>query len=526
MPLPSRVQAHAVSVPGARPPRRSPRAGWRRWGLACGVAVAIVLSFVGRSGAQGEVTEADLDVASSRRTIRLGAVTSGRVTTIPLETYVARVLAGEGEPRAPEAAQQVLAIAIRTFALANAGRHGAEGFDVCDSTHCQVLRASTANTRRAALATAGRILTYNGRPAEVFYSASCGGATERAADVWPGAELPYLQSVPDGDVHADDRDWTAELSLSDIRQALRRAGFEGSTLRRVEVAARSGSGRVTRLSLAGLQPDTITGDQFRALMGASVVRSTAFTSETRGNALHVTGRGYGHGVGLCVIGAGRRAMRGESVESILSTYFPGLSLTGRAGVAVPVESPAPVVGAAPIVSVPPVVSGVPSSDLQRMASRAHEDLSKVLGVAVAPIVVTLHPSIESFRQATGRPWWVSVVASGTTIDLAPAPILEQRDGLEAAVRLGVAELLVSGPLAQRPAWVRVGAARYFARTVAGQPSAPAAGERRGSSDSRRCPSDAELTLAISAAAQRETEARAEGCFVRALTRARSWREVR
>ena len=520
MPLPSRVQAHAVSVPGPRLPRRSPRAGWRRSGLACGVAVAIVLSLVGRSGAQVAVTEADLDVASGGRTIRLGSVTSGRVTVVPLETYVARVLAGEGEPRAPEAAQQVLAIAIRTFALANAGRHGAEGFDVCDSTHCQVLRASTANTRRAALATAGRILTYNGRPAEVFYSASCGGTTERAADVWTGAELPYLRSVPDGDVHADDRDWTADLSLDDVRQALRRAGFEGPTLRRVEVAARSGSGRVTRLSLTGLQPDTITGDQFRALMGAGVVRSTAFTFETRGNTLHLTGRGYGHGVGLCVVGAGRRAMRGESVEAILSTYFPGLTLTDRAGVALPVEIPAPIVGAAP------VVSAAPSSDLQRMASRAHENLSKVLGVAVAPIVVTLHPSIESFRQATGRPWWVSVVASGTTIDLAPAPILEQRDGLEAAVRLGVAELLVSGPLAQRPSWVRVGAARYFARTVAGQPPAPSAGERRGSSDTRRCPSDAELTLAISAAAQRETEARAEGCFVRALARARSWREVR
>ena len=78
---------------------------------------------------------------------------------------------------------------------------------------------ANANTRRAALATAGRILTYNGRPAEVFYSASCGGATERAADVWPGAELPYLQSVPDGDVHADDRDWTAISLFGDEYKA-------------------------------------------------------------------------------------------------------------------------------------------------------------------------------------------------------------------------------------------------------------------------------------------------------------------
>ena len=59
------------------------------------------------------------------------------------------MLAGEGEPAAPDVTQQALAIAIRTFALKNAGRHAREGFDVCDGTHCQVPRASTPATRRA-----------------------------------------------------------------------------------------------------------------------------------------------------------------------------------------------------------------------------------------------------------------------------------------------------------------------------------------------------------------------------------------
>ena len=67
---------------------------------------------------------------------------------------MARVLAGEGEPNAPEATQQALAVAIRTYALFNAGRHQRDGFDLCDSAHCQVPRPATANSRRAALATA------------------------------------------------------------------------------------------------------------------------------------------------------------------------------------------------------------------------------------------------------------------------------------------------------------------------------------------------------------------------------------
>ena len=133
--------------------------------------------------AQSDITEADLTAASAGRTIRLGAVADGHVTTIPLEMYVARVLAGEADPRAGDAAQQALAIAIRTYTLKNVDRHARDGYDLCDSTHCQVPRPSTPTSRRAAMATVGQVLTFRGEIAEVFYSASCGGRSERAADV-------------------------------------------------------------------------------------------------------------------------------------------------------------------------------------------------------------------------------------------------------------------------------------------------------------------------------------------------------
>jgi stage II sporulation protein D len=293
------------------------------------IFVAIVLRvFVAYSPAQTDVTEVDLERVSAGRTVRVGSPGTGRVTEMPLEVYIARVLSGEGEPNAGDAAQQALAIVIRTFALANHDRHSREGFDLCDTTHCQVLRASTASSRRAAASTAGQLLTYRGKPAEVFYSASCGGRSEVATNVWPGTNAPYLRSVPD-DVCKGDAPWTLDLPLRDVQQRLTRAGFEGRSLRDLRIERRSESGRVARLRLPGLRPDAIAGDQFRAAIGFGVLRSTAFTITRRGNSIRFTGRGYGHGVGMCVIGAGRRARRGESVKEILAQYFPGLELTGN-----------------------------------------------------------------------------------------------------------------------------------------------------------------------------------------------------
>jgi stage II sporulation protein D len=477
---------------------------------------------VAEAPAQGETTEPDLESASAGRTVRVGLTATGRISSIPLEVYVARVLAGEGEPRAADAAQQALAIAIRTFALANAGRHGREGFDLCDSTHCQVLRASTAASRRAAMATVGLVLTYEGRVAEVFYSASCGGRSEAAADVWPGSSYPYLRSVPD-DVCEGDTPWSLDLSATDVRRALERIGFEGSGLRDVGVDRRSGSGRVVQLHLTGLRPDVITGEQFRAAIGAAELRSTAFTVSREGGRFRFTGRGYGHGVGMCVIGAGRRASRGESAQAILEQYFPALELTrldplgAKAPISLTTSASPPPLGtrSTDVVVRVPESSSVTAASIAEYARRAHSELSKTLGASVIPVTIQLHDSLDSFRTTTGRPWWVTTAAQGTTIDLAPTAVLVQRDGVEAAVRLGVAELLVSGPLATRPAWVRVGAARYFA----------SGRSQTSPSAETRCPADAELTLAISAPAQREAEVRAESCFARALARVKDWRAV-
>ena len=531
MQLPSGLHAKAVT-PRRRAIRRPPsalRRSLRRtpstWlKLVCALAALSATGvFGGDTRAQVDPTDADLERVSAGRTLAIGTLANGAVTHTPLELYVARVLAGEGEPGAADAAQQALAVAIRTYAVVNAGRHRREGFDLCDSTHCQVFRQANDSSRRAALVTAGRVLTLNGKPVEIFYSASCGGRSERAADVWPGAsQFFYLGSVPD-DVHQDDVPWVLDLTLGEIRQALAQAGFGGDRLTEISIDGRTSSGRVARLRLSGLRPDAIAGDPFRKAIGARMLRSTAFSMARQGDTVRFSGVGYGHGVGMCVIGAGRRARRGESVDAILAQYYPKLVVAALDGKVVS-RAPATPVGSVrePSPRSPSIVvrvrrgSAGQAAELEVMAARAHASLSRTLGTTVLPVTIELHDSMDSFRYETGRPWWVSHAVSGTTLDLAPASLLAQREGLDTTVRTAMAELLVSTALADRPAWTRVGAARYFARP---KPSVPP-------SKPRQCPSDAELRMAVSAAAQREAEQRAEQCFGYEVARTGDWKAVR
>ena len=506
------------------PARVHPQAVKHRFLAALILAAALVGT---RAPAQTDVSDALLEKASEGRTVDIGLLSSGGgVATMPLEVYVARVLSGEAEPGAADAAQQALAVAIRTYAIVNEGRHRREGFDLCDTTHCQVMRTANDLSRRAALATAGRVLTLNGKPVEIFYSASCGGRSESAADVWPGGtRFPYLRSVPDG-VHEDEVPWVLTLTLEEIRQALVKAGFGGERLRDIQIDDRTHSGRVARLHLSGLRPDAIAGDPFRMAIGARQLRSTAFSMTRTGNSVRFTGVGYGHGVGMCVIGAGRRARRGESLEAILGQYFPGLRLMPLASTT-PVDSLPPVsvepsrppiapASASDINVRVPAGSPITAGELGRLALRVRESLSKTLGASAEGVTVELHATIDRFRYETGRPWWVSAAVKGTTIDLAPASLLAQREGVDATLRTAMAELIVSRALADRPVWVRVGAARYFSKSPAQAPPPRDV----------KCPVDAELTMALSASAQRDAESRAERCFARALEKTGDWRSVR
>ena len=494
---------------------------------------AIVVAAPGGAGMDAAAIAADLleaqpVTAPVGTAIRLGrtlANGSTRVERLDLDDYIAQVLAGEGQPQAGDAAQQVLAITARTFALANRNRHRSEGFDLCDTTHCQVLRKATPITRRAAEATSGRVLLHQGQPAFVFYSAWCGGKSELASQVWPGAiDYAYEPSLHD-DACEDEPGWQSEVRADVIERALRTAGLRGSRLRSLRVLSRNTSGRVARIAVEGFTPPEISGNEFRMAVGRVAgwqsIKSTSFDLDRTSTGYRFEGRGFGHGVGLCVIGAGRRAAKGATADQILKFYFPGLSVGPYVAASTPTTAAASAkkIVAAPAGDVALALPGNEEDERQAVLSlirRSRDEIAKATGAAAPPrLRVTVHPSVESFGRATGQPWWVSGATDGAAIDLLPIAILRQQGQLDRTIRHEVAHALLDGALAKRPMWVREGAAAYFARP---QPlSKPERVE---------CPSDAELTRPVSAGAQRDAYARAEICFARALASGQRWDQIR
>ncbi len=443
-----------------------------------------------------------------------------KIEKIAVDEYIAQVLAGEGQPRAGEAAQEALAITARTFAMANRNRHRSEGFDLCDTTHCQVLRPATAITTRAAAATSGRVLLHQGQPAFVFYSALCGGRTELASQVWPGAiDYASAPSLED-DACEDEPEWTSALRAADIERALRVAGLTGSRLRSIRVVSRNASERATRVQVDGFTPSEISGHDFRMAVlrvaGPQSLKSTAFDVDRSGSLYQFRGRGYGHGVGLCVIGAGKRAARGASADDILRFYFPGLTI-GLASTPAVVLTAAAKVPAAPNITLalPPAEERERAS-ITRLLQQSVNEIAKHTGLKPPVVRVTVHPTLDSFGRATGQPWWVSGATSGAAIDLLPIAMLRQQGQLDRAIRHELTHAFVDAPLAEKPAWVREGAAAYFANPRA-----------RGDKPARvPCPSDAELLRPVSAGAHRDAYARAETCFARAIADGKRWDEIR
>jgi peptidoglycan hydrolase-like amidase len=126
--------------------------------------------------------------------IRAHAAQLLAIMTMDRETAVASVVAAESPPGAPMESRKAQAVVARSFLIAARGRH--EGFDFCDTTHCQFLRepaAAGSAARRAQEATAGLALTYAGRPIAALYSANCGGHTRTLEEAgWQPGSYPYF----------------------------------------------------------------------------------------------------------------------------------------------------------------------------------------------------------------------------------------------------------------------------------------------------------------------------------------------
>jgi stage II sporulation protein D len=239
----------------------------------------------------------------------------------------------------PSRALDVQAIVSRTYAAANLGRHAADGYDLCDTTHCQVYRPAAAGegpgdaAARAVDATRGKVLTFQGRAIQALFHADCGGHTASAASVWGGTDAPYLESVDDWFCTGrPEGTWTFAVEQRTLLQALNADPRTrvGDRLGRVEVISRDPSGRALAVRLVGSGTVSVRAEVFRSVMtqafGARSIRSTWFDAAQDGARLRFAGMGFGHGVGLCQGGTVRRAEARQTPVEILAHYFPGTRL--------------------------------------------------------------------------------------------------------------------------------------------------------------------------------------------------------
>jgi hypothetical protein len=283
----------------------------------------------------------------------------------------------------------------------------------------------------------------------------------------------------------------------------------------LRVLARNKSERVARLRVDGFTPSEISGHEFRMAVtrvaGVHSLRSTAFDVDRDGSSYRFRGRGFGHGVGLCVIGAGKRAARGHRADEILRFYFPDLTIGSASAPRTTTELRRD--GGLELAL--PAAEERERASLVKLLQQSRDDIAKETGVKPANLRVTVHASVDSFGRATGQPWWASGSTNATTIDLLPIAMLRQRGQLERAVRHEIVHALLDSALAKKPVWVREGAAAYFSDPVA----------RTAAAERVPCPSDEELLRPISAGAQRDAYARAEKCFARAITGGKRWNQI-
>jgi stage II sporulation protein D len=364
---------------------------------------------------------------------------------LPLEDYVAAVLAGESAGFRSDQSMAAMAVAARTYAVRFQGRHKAEGYDFCDTTHCQDLRitAVTERVRQAAEQTEGELLWFQGSPAATFYAKDCGGSIEAAAMVWPDLKAAYLGQREDP--YCTRKGWTSTIRKEELRSAL------ATRLDSLRIVERTSSGRALRLQAGGL---TVTASSLRFAVGRSLgwdrLPSDLYEVSDAGDRFVFEGRGFGHGVGLCQVGAARMGEEGRSYRQILELYYPGTKL-GVAAQGFPWQS----LGGERVI----VMTTRPQQDqgVVAMADRLARAVEERSGLRwEGSVRLRIYPSVAAFRDATGEPGWVAGSTRAGVIRLQPQGVIE------GTIRHELLHVLVeSHARAGLPLWFREGAVLFL-----------------------------------------------------------------
>ncbi|MEB3158707.1 MAG: SpoIID/LytB domain-containing protein [Synechococcus sp.] len=300
------------------------------------------------------------------------------VNQLGIEPYLASVVGSEMPHTWPLAALQAQAVAARTYALRQRGRHA--DYDVQATVSSQVYRgleSATPSTQKAVDSTRSLVMVHGGKLINAVFHSSSGGTTEPSGEVWR-TQLPYLVSVPDHDQQSPVHRWQQRFDANQLKAAFRETqGLEAvdvlqtsstGRLRSVRVRGPGGSlvlsGRELRQRLGlkstmvsfnwlvqadgdasgppvpgnsgdakgipamiGFWRDSATGSSAALLSSPPpLVRETSVQVPPRGTILEVRGQGFGHGVGMSQWGARGLAEQGADFRQILQHYYRGVTI--------------------------------------------------------------------------------------------------------------------------------------------------------------------------------------------------------
>jgi stage II sporulation protein D len=230
---------------------------------------------------------------------------------------VVRAEAGKFGPLDYFKAQAVVA---RTYIYRNINRHELDGYNMCDDIHCQVYPGVVTDSVivNACRATAGKVITdRDSLLIEAAFHGNCGGETASSADVWL-AGYPYLVSVKDPWCsYSASSTWKKNISREDWNSFLRSKGITPGTAGNLWPSQPASAGRKSSSTIQGR---TVAAEEIRLRFA---LRSSWFTMTPAGDSITVSGKGYGHGVGLCQDGAKHMAEKKQTYDRIIGFYYPG-----------------------------------------------------------------------------------------------------------------------------------------------------------------------------------------------------------
>jgi stage II sporulation protein D len=258
---------------------------------------------------------------------------------VSLEDYVLGVVAAEGSTEDQPEALKALAIAARTYALKNVGRHQSEGYDFCTLTHCQRFMDPASAKPRASVVAAVRetgglyLRDEKGQLVDSYFSASCGGVTANMQTLWGVSAPAYLRGVRDEYCATmPHHSWTDVIPSTQLLKALRSAARTdpGATLSDIVVMQHDATGRAESITINGERRQTVSGWDFKIIVGRALgwnlLKSSRFEIGRSGANFVFRGSGFGHGLGLCQEGAHVMAQRGSDYRRILAKYFPSTTV--------------------------------------------------------------------------------------------------------------------------------------------------------------------------------------------------------